>query len=258
AFHSRYFPPGCVAEGVSLRQGSQQGPPLIVVPKLSIRSTLAGLISGRRVSIRADGMRVLVPATGSREPIKLSSHSNIRIIEFAAENAVLEIGRSDKQPLRFLVHELKLRNMGTGSRLLFNVRLTNPEPPGEISASGEFGPWNARDFGRTPLVGEYLFQGADLGVFRGIRGQLSSHGRIQDLLRLFIKSPRAPMYGVVSFRATTTIPPGKTPFLKKVTLTGDFGIDEGNFKPRTQEKVNKLSAGAQGEKGEEKDGADLQ
>src|SRR5205823_7803893 len=33
AFHSRYFPPGCVAEGVSLRQG----PPLIVVSKLSIR-----------------------------------------------------------------------------------------------------------------------------------------------------------------------------------------------------------------------------
>src|SRR5437016_7610893 len=30
AFHSRYFPPGCVAEGVSLRQGSQPGPPLIV------------------------------------------------------------------------------------------------------------------------------------------------------------------------------------------------------------------------------------
>src|SRR5207249_11692948 len=42
------------------------------------------------------------------------------------------------------------------------------------------------------------------------------------------------------------------------SLTGDFGIDEGNFKPRTQEKVNKLSAGARGEKGEEKDGADLQ
>ena len=82
----------------------------------------------------------------------------------------------------------------------------------------------------------------------------SSAGRIQDLLRLFIKSPRAPMYGVVSFRATATIPPGKSPFLKKVTLMGDFGIDEGNFKPRTQEKVNKLSAGAQGEKGEEKDG----
>src|SRR5437667_12873511 len=124
AFHSRVCPPGGVAEGVSLRQGSQPGPPLIVVAKLSIRSTLAGLISGRRVS-----MRVSVPASGSREPIKLSSHSNVRIIEFTAENSVLEIGRSDKLPLRFLVHELKLHNIATGSRLLFNVRLTNPEPP---------------------------------------------------------------------------------------------------------------------------------
>jgi len=44
AFHSRYFPPGCVAEGVSLRLGSQPGPPLIAVSKLSFHSTLAGLI----------------------------------------------------------------------------------------------------------------------------------------------------------------------------------------------------------------------
>src|SRR5438105_8583498 len=85
--------------------------------------------------------------------------------------------------------------------------------------------------------------------------------RVPAEFRIFFvysSNHRAPMDGVVSFRATATIPPGKTPFLKKVTLTGDFGIDEGNFKPRTQEKVNKLSAGARGEKGEEKDGADLQ
>src|SRR6266699_3106204 len=182
AFNSRYFPPGCVAEGVSLRQGSQPGPPLIAVSKLSIHSTLAGLISGPRLSIRADGMRVSVPESGSREPIKLSSHSNVRILEFTAENSVLEIGRSDKQPLRFLVHELKLHNIATGSRLLFNVRLTNPEPPGEISASGEFGRWKARDFGKTPLGGEYQFQRADLGVFKGIRGELFSRGRFTGIL----------------------------------------------------------------------------
>src|SRR2546426_1226313 len=86
AFHSRYFPPGCVAEGVSLRQGSQPGPPLIVVAKLSIRSTLAGLISGRRVSMRADGMRVSVPASGSREPIDRKStrlNSSHLVISYA-------------------------------------------------------------------------------------------------------------------------------------------------------------------------------
>jgi len=118
AFHSRYFPPGCVAEGVSLRHGSRLGLPLIVVAKLSIRSTLAGLINGRRVSLRADGMRVFVPASGSREPIKFSNQSNVKIIEFTAANAVLEIGshRSDKQPLRFLVHQLTLRNVGGNRR----------------------------------------------------------------------------------------------------------------------------------------------
>lgn len=346
AFHSRYFPPGCVAEGVSLRHGSGPSPPLIAVAKLSIRSTLAGLISGRRVSIRAYGMRVFVPASGSREPIKFSNHSSVKIIELTAANAVLEIGphRSDKQPLRFLVHEIELRNIGTESPMLFNVKLTNPEPPGEIKASGELGPWNTRNFGQTPVAGEYVFQKANLGVFKGIRGELSSRGRfqgilerigvqgetdtpdfrvkssthavdlrtrfqalvngengdtqlqqvesrfwnttvrsegnvagrsgrngkeaiihmassdgrIQDLLRLFIKSQRAPMDGTVSFRATATIPPGKMPFLKKVTLIGDFGIEQGNFKPRTQESLNKLSAGARGEKGEEKDAAALQ
>jgi len=291
-------------------------------------------------------MRVLVPPSGGREPIRVFSHSNVKIIEFTAEDAVLEIGshRSDKQPLRFAVHELRLRNVGMESPILFTVRLTNPEPPGEISASGELGPWNTGNFGQTPVAGEYLFERADLGVFKGIRGGLSSRGRfqgvleriavegdtdtpdfkvkfsthavdlrthfqalvnakngdtqlqqvesrfwktsvrsegdvagrkdvkgktaiihmassegrIQDLLRLFIRAPRAPMDGAVSFRATVTVPPGKTAFLKKITLIGDFGIEEGNFKPRTQKSLNKLSAGARGEKDEEKDAGALQ
>src|SRR5947208_16187229 len=49
AFHSRYFPPGCVAEGVSLRQGSQQGPPLIVVSKLSIDRKSTRLNSSHQI-----------------------------------------------------------------------------------------------------------------------------------------------------------------------------------------------------------------
>src|SRR5438045_5782112 len=47
AFHSRYFPPGCVAEGVSLRQGSR----LIAVSRLSISRTPAGLITETTVSV---------------------------------------------------------------------------------------------------------------------------------------------------------------------------------------------------------------
>ena len=49
--------------------------------------------------------------------------------------------------------------------------------------------------------------------------------------------------------AHAEIPPGDEPFLEKLKLRGTFGIDNGRFlKPETQKDVNKLSAGARGEK----------
>jgi hypothetical protein len=77
----------------------------------------------------------------------------------------------------------------------------------------------------------------------------SSGARIEDLLRLFVKADRAPMSGSVTLKARAEIPPGKERFLEKVKLRGNFGIAEGTFsKASTQEDVNKLSAGARGEK----------
>jgi AsmA-like protein len=73
-------------------------------------------------------------------------------------------------------------------------------------------------------------------------------GRIEDVLGLFVKSPRAPMSGPVGLKAKVEIPPGKERFLEKVKLQGTFGVDEGTFtKPDTQTNVNKLSAGARGQ-----------
>ena len=57
------------------------------------------------------------------------------------------------------------------------------------------------------------------------------------------------MSGSVTLRAKAEIPPGHRRFLEKVKLRGSFGIGAGIFsKPSTQEGVNKLSAGARGEK----------
>ena len=77
----------------------------------------------------------------------------------------------------------------------------------------------------------------------------SKDGRIQDLLLLFTKEPQAPMSGIVSFNAKVSLPPGQKPFLTKVELQGDFGIDAGSFtKSDTQQGVNSLSQGALGDK----------
>jgi hypothetical protein len=82
----------------------------------------------------------------------------------------------------------------------------------------------------------------------------TSDGRIQDLLRLFIKEPRSPIVGKISFRAHATVPPERRPFEQEVVLVGDFGIDDGRFtKPKTQEEIDNLSERARGKKVDDKD-----
>src|SRR5262249_45833054 len=75
------------------------------------------------------------------------------------------------------------------------------------------------------------------------------NGRIEDLLRLFAKSKTGPMSGAVTFTAHVDIPSKDEPFLRKIQLAGDFGIADGEFnKSETQQSVDRLSAGARGEK----------
>jgi AsmA-like C-terminal region len=77
----------------------------------------------------------------------------------------------------------------------------------------------------------------------------AENGRIEDILGLFVEKKRAPMSGAVTLRAKAEIPSGDRPFLKKLNLRGSFGIGGGEFShPSTQEGVDKLSAGARGEK----------
>ena len=333
-FHGTYFPfPGCIAEGVTFRRSSDpNAPPLITVGKLTIRSSFIGLVRGRVTQVRAEGLHIIISSSGTAQ--KSPSHSNPTIDEIVANGAILEFTRSPgKPPLIFAIHESTLRNVGTLRSLSFQVKLSNPEPPGEIASSGRFGPWKAGDAGQTPVSGDYTFQNADLGTFHGIAGMLSSHGkfqgtlehigvqgstdipdfevtssghsvqletqfdafvnakngdvilqqvnsnfnkttvtstgkvvgtpsqkgktatvdmqvsngRIEDILRMFTKSDEAPMSGAVSLKARATIPPGTGPFLKKVELSSDFGVDAGSFKTKTQQNVNQLSAASSGQ-----------
>jgi hypothetical protein len=65
----------------------------------------------------------------------------------------------------------------------FESVLTNPRPKGLITAKGSMGPWMSADPGLTPIDGEYKFDHADLGVFRGISGMLDSKGKFAGALR---------------------------------------------------------------------------
>ena len=324
------------SKGCEFNHGSNTSKPLITIERLIIRGSYSGIFSQRLTRITAENMHLFIPQFGSGETFH-TSPSKITIDEIVANGAVLEFAlrKPDQQPLRFEIHDALLRDVGWNGPLRYWVKVRNPEPPGEITASGKFGVWNINDPGQTPVSGEYKFDQADLSVYHGIAGMLSSvgkfggvlahidiagstdtpdfevrsgghrvrlttefsayvdatrgdtflkrvdahfgrthvvaegsiaesrggpgktalidlrasNGRIEDILRLFVKADRPPMSGSVTLQARTEIPPGERPFLEKVKLRGGFGVEAGTFSKRdTQESVNKLSAGASGEK----------
>ena len=336
AFHRKYFPrPGCVLENITFQHNPKRGAaPLITIKRISIEGSFASLFTKHVKHIRAENMHILIPPRNTAEHFQVPLRSNVMIEDLIADGAILEVasGEADKQPLKFFFHNFTLSNIGSNGPASFQAKFSNPEPPGEITTTGKFGPWSG-NVDKTEVSGEYLFQQADLSVFRGIAGVLSSSGkfsgtldhievqgvtdtplftvtsishqvqlrtqfhavvngengdtllrnatvtfwktnvwsqgsvagsagqtgktasielaakdgRIQDLLLLFARSERAPMSGIVSFHAKVSIPPGKRPFLKKVELQGDFGIDAGTFTNfDTQARINHLSDGAFG------------
>lgn len=105
-------------------------------------------------------------------------------------------------------------------------------------------------FGRTTVVSHGTVTGKPGQKGKIILQEMTvSDGRIQDLLRMFLKSNPPPLTGVISLTATALIPPEHRRFIEKLILQGDFGIGGGRFtNPKTQVNVEKLSERARGDK----------
>ena len=184
-FRMIYFPhPGCVAENVTFtREGSTANiPPIVTIQRLEIEAHSADIIVRPEyvALVELNGLRVQIPpreVNAGSPTSPPSESSNVRVGEIVADGAELEIGRSgDAPPLKFEMHSLSVRSFAHNSEWSYKVSMKNAEPPGEIISEGKFGPLNLEDLETTPLSGEYKFQQADLSVFDGIAGTLSSTG----------------------------------------------------------------------------------
>ncbi len=121
------------------------------------------------------------PAPGhTREPLL---RFEIDAMECNGAHLTLETSKPGKQPLQFAIAHVKLSHVNVGAAMQFDAQLTNPRPAGIIVTSGGIGPWVVEDPGETPLIGNYRFEHADLSVFKGIAGILSSTGKYQGVLR---------------------------------------------------------------------------
>lgn len=326
-------------------------PPLIAIGEFNVDADLIGLWRHRVARVRLDGLAINIPprdkdestaqdqpaeSTSSPEVLPRYGHDVI-IEELDAPDSQLTMLRrdSDKPARVWRMQHLVLRQVGLASKMPFETLLTNAIPPGQINAVGTFGPWTRRDPGTTPLDGQFTFDNADLGVFKGISGTLSARGnfegtlerltvngqtdtpnfmvnlsghqvplrtsyraivdatngnttldpvdatvlntrivskggvyevegvhgrvvkldvtieggRLEDVMRMAVKTARPPMAGGLTLLTALTIPPGPKDVVDKLSLDGRFRIDDGRFTDSgVQEKVDDLSRRASGRK----------
>ena len=190
-FHGTYFPPGCVAEGVTFRRNSDQGdPPIATIEKLTIQGAYWEFFrTPKRVRrVRIEGLRMFVSSgserIGNAAPLGSPKQSALIIDQVTADGAVVEFAssQSGREPLKFEIHKLTLNSVADDRPMSFHAALLNAKPPGEIRTEGQFGPLQPQDVGQTRLSGSYDFQRADLGGFSGIGGTLASTGKFNGVL----------------------------------------------------------------------------
>jgi hypothetical protein len=188
---------GATADNFVLpHRGSPGLPPLITVKHLEARAALPQLLrSPIHLSwLNLDGLVIQVggnrkgqpaaaPAPLSR-PRHRTRLANFVIDKVDADGTKLYVLRKDptREPLQWDLRKLSLRSAGIGQPMTFTAELTNPTPPGLIEAKGRFGPWDFDETSATKVSGHYTFQHADLSVFNGIAGILSSSGDYQGVL----------------------------------------------------------------------------
>jgi AsmA-like C-terminal region len=106
---------------------------------------------------------------------------------------------------------------------------------------------NTRVAGKATIAGRPGQSGKTTAVDLSV-----SNGRVQDVLRLFVSGPNAPLNGVTTFRIHAVVPPGDPSFIQKVRLVADFGVAGGQFsQDSTQKNVDTLSETARGAKAEQ-------
>ena len=190
----RIWPPATV-EGVNVPPSPPPARPLINLAEFHFHAPLR-YKSGQPIHItriRLKGLDIHFPPRSHMQrsaasqapapPNPWNARFIIDSVECSNAQFTLETDNPNKLPLEFVIKSFRLKDVRSGSPMLFEALLENPTPPGEIHSTGAFGPWIVDDPGSSPVRGQYTFKHADLSVFKGIAGTLDSTGRYDGTLR---------------------------------------------------------------------------
>jgi hypothetical protein len=203
-----------VGDGLVIRQrDSGDVPPLIAIKQFTVDADLLGAWRKRVAHVELRGLDISIPpdrdddnddkrdprthrlhganrngaaattATTTApdnapriDPKSVEGEVVIETLQSAGARLIIVPRKPGKAPKVWAIHDLTMHDVSAVAPMPFEATLTNAVPPGEIVTSGSFGPWDRENPGDTPLDGEFTFDKANLGVFKGIGGTLSSRG----------------------------------------------------------------------------------
>ncbi|MFN0168337.1 MAG: AsmA-like C-terminal region-containing protein [Bryobacteraceae bacterium] len=103
-------------------------------------------------------------------------------------------------------------------------------------------------FGETSVIARGAVEGTKGQKGKAVRLDVySEKARIEDVLRLAVKSPEPLLKGPMYFSSKFLLPQGPDDVVAKLELDGKFGVAGSSFTGKVQEKVDTLSRKGQGE-----------
>jgi AsmA-like C-terminal region len=187
-FRKTFFPaPGCIAEGVTIANGSDvHAQPVVRADRLVLKSSYGALLRFSKSvdEVRVSGLHIWIPHAGQPQAKGTQSLQSTSINRLVAESSDIAFEPQDpqKEPFRLGLHRVELTNLKAASPIGFVSSLHVPAPPGEVHVNGRFGPFLPEKPFQTLVSGTYKFTNANLAILEGILGTLSSSGQFQGTL----------------------------------------------------------------------------
>lgn len=123
--------------------------------------------SGSGVQSPTPQQQLTTSFTGPSTPVDL-----LRLHE-----SVLDIRRAGGGYYALPIRSLQIAGLQKGHAMHYRINFENPLPHGYITADGTLGPIDQKDFGATPVAGEFTFNPIDLRSIGNLRGSMAATGR---------------------------------------------------------------------------------